>query len=74
MLSSIMEEVTQEEFEINFDHYMNQVENDKKEFLIRLPDGRAVAMIPAYEELKDVWETLGKKFKDEHDETSESIT
>jgi len=70
----MMEEVTQKEFEINFDHYMNQVENEKKEFLIRLPDGRAVAMIPALDELKDVWDTIKDNFpmKDDH-ETSESL-
>ena len=63
-----MEEITQEEFEANFDHYMDQVENEKKEFMIRLPDGRAVAMIPALDELKDVWDTVKHKYpiKDEH--------
>jgi PHD/YefM family antitoxin component YafN of YafNO toxin-antitoxin module len=69
----MMEEITQEEFEVNFDFYMNQVENDKKEFLIRLPDGRAVAMIPALDELKDVWDTIKDEYpvKNDH-ETSES--
>jgi len=68
-----MEEVTQEEFEANFDLYMDQVENEKKEFLIRLPDGRAVAMIPALDELKDLWDTIKDKYpvKDDH-ETSDS--
>lgn len=66
-----MEEITQEEFESNFDFYMDQVENDKKEFLIRLPDGKAVAMIPALDELKDVWDNIVDKSKlsDDNDDS-----
>ena len=64
-----MEEITEKEFEENFDFYMEQVEKEKKEFIIRLPDGRAVAMIPALDELKDVWDNVIEKQKhsDEYD-------
>lgn len=67
-----MEEITEEEFESNFDFYMEQVEKEKKEFLIRLPDGRAVAMIPALDELKDVWDNIVDKSKLSDDDDSES--
>jgi PHD/YefM family antitoxin component YafN of YafNO toxin-antitoxin module len=48
-----MIEITQEEFESNFDAYMDRVENNKELFLIRLPDGRGVVMTPA-EELEEI--------------------
>lgn len=67
-----MEEITEEEFESNFDFYMEQVEKEQKEFLIRLPDGRAVAMIPALDELKDVWDNIVDKSKLSDDNDSES--
>jgi hypothetical protein len=41
-----MKEITQEEFENNFDHYMDLIEKEKTEFIIRLPDGKAVAALP----------------------------
>ncbi len=44
-----MIEITQDEFESNFDAYMDRVENNKELFLIRLPDGRGVVMTPAEE-------------------------
>jgi len=46
-----MIEITEEEFENNFDSYMNEVENNKKHYLIRLPDGRGVVMAPVDEEV-----------------------
>ncbi len=67
-----MEEITEEEFESNFDFYMDQVEKKKKEFIIRLSDGRAVAMIPALDELKDVWDNIVSKEKLSDDDTTES--
>ena len=42
-----MVEVTLEEFEKNFDAYMNRIENDKEEFLVRRQDGTAVVAMPA---------------------------
>ena len=43
-----MIEVTFEEFEKNFDSYMDRIEAGES-FLIRQPDGRAVVAVPAGE-------------------------
>ena len=48
-----MIELTQKEFEDNFDAYMDRVENNKEVFLIRLPDGRGVVMAPVEDNLID---------------------
>ena len=42
-----MTEVSVEEFEKNFDEYMDRIEKNGEEFLIRQPDGRAVVAVPA---------------------------
>jgi len=42
-----MTEVSVEEFEKNFDDYMDRIEKNGEEFLIRQPDGRAVVAVPA---------------------------
>jgi PHD/YefM family antitoxin component YafN of YafNO toxin-antitoxin module len=42
-----MVEVTFEEFEKNFDAYMDRIENNKEEFLVRKQDGTAVVAMPA---------------------------
>ena len=42
-----MVEVTLEEFEKNFDAYMERIENNKEEFVIRRSDGKAVVAVPA---------------------------
>ena len=42
-----MIEVTLEEFEKNFDAYMDRIEQNKEEFVIRRPDGKAVVAVPA---------------------------
>jgi hypothetical protein len=42
-----MIEVTELEFEKNFDAYMEMIENSKEEFLIRRADGTAVVAVPA---------------------------
>jgi len=42
-----MVEVTLEEFEKNFDAYMDRIENNKEEFLVRKEDGTAVVAMPA---------------------------
>tara|TARA_B000000441_G_C21671812_1_gene307809 strand:+ start:256 stop:468 length:213 start_codon:yes stop_codon:yes gene_type:complete len=49
-----MTEITAEEFEKNFDTYMDRIENGE-EFLVRQPDGRAVVAVPAnkLEQLQD---------------------
>jgi len=42
-----MIEVTVEEFEKNFDAYLDRIEKNGEEFLIRQPDGKAVVAVPA---------------------------
>jgi PHD/YefM family antitoxin component YafN of YafNO toxin-antitoxin module len=54
-----MIEITQDEFEKNFDAYMDQVENNKELFLIRMPDGRATVMMPA-DELDEITTEIGE--------------
>jgi len=47
---SKMIEVTVEEFEANFDEYMDAIENGAQ-YIIRMPDGRGVAAVPVSEEI-----------------------
>ena len=54
-----MTEVTEEEFEKNFDEYMDRIEGGE-EFLIRLPDGRAVAAVPVDEEIQKILDIMPK--------------
>jgi hypothetical protein len=42
-----MVEITVEEFEKNFDAYMERIEVNKEEFLVRKADGTAVVAMPA---------------------------
>jgi len=42
-----MVEITLEEFEKNFDAYMDRIEQNKEEFLVRKADGTAVVAMPA---------------------------
>ena len=58
-----MIEITQDEFEKNFDAYMDRVENDKELFLIRMPDGRATVMMPA-DELTEITTEIGELLND----------
>jgi len=58
-----MIEITQDEFEKNFDTYMDRVENDKELFLIRMPDGRATVMMPA-DELNEITTEIGELLND----------
>lgn len=51
-----MIEITAEQFEKNFDKYMDAIEAGE-EFLIRKEDGRAVVAVPAGE-LENIAETL----------------
>jgi PHD/YefM family antitoxin component YafN of YafNO toxin-antitoxin module len=44
-----MIEVTVEEFEKNFDAYMDRIENNKEKFLVKKSDGTAVVAVPAEE-------------------------
>ena len=54
-----MIEITQKEFEDNFDSYMDRVENHKELFLIRMSDGRATVMLPA-DELNEITTEIGE--------------
>ena len=44
-----MVEITLEEFEKNFDAFMDRIENNKESFLVRKSDGTAVVAVPAEE-------------------------
>ena len=54
-----MIEVTVEQFEKNFDEYLNAIENEGAEFLIRQPDGKAVVAVPAGK-LEQMTEDIGE--------------
>ena len=56
-----MIEITQEEFESNFDAYMDRVEKNQELFLIRLPDGRGVVMAPVDEETQEIFDEITEK-------------
>lgn len=49
-----MKEITEEEFEKNFDSYMDKIEAGET-FIIRMPDGRAVAAVPALDIADKEW-------------------
>ena len=53
-----MVEVTVEEFEKNFDAYLDRIEGGE-EFLIRQPDGKAVVAVPAGQ-LEQMVEAVGE--------------
>ena len=59
-----MTEITEAEFEKNFEKYMDRVEAGE-EFLIRLPDGRAVAAVPVDEEIQKILDIMPKIEYDE---------
>jgi PHD/YefM family antitoxin component YafN of YafNO toxin-antitoxin module len=50
-----MIEVTIEEFEKNFDSYMDRIEQKGEEFLVRKPDGTAVVAVPVTDELEALY-------------------
>jgi hypothetical protein len=56
-----MIEITQQEFEDNFDSYMDRVEKNQELFLIRLPDGKGVVMTPVADEMKDLFDDVVDK-------------
>lgn len=53
-----MTEVTEAEFERNFDDYMERIETNKEEFLIRRTDGSAVVAAPVTEEIEPLLEIM----------------
>lgn len=67
-----MVEVTVEEFEKNFDAYLDRIEGGE-EFLIRQPDGKAVVAVPAGQ-LEHLAEQVGEddwyNMYSQHDEAS----
>jgi PHD/YefM family antitoxin component YafN of YafNO toxin-antitoxin module len=56
-----MIEITQQEFEDNFDSYMDRVEKNQELFLIRLPDGKGVVMTPVADDIKDLFDDVVNK-------------
>ena len=56
-----MTEITQQEFEDNFDSYMDRVEKNKELFLIRLPDGKGVIMTPVGDDIKHLFDEVIEK-------------
>ena len=53
-----MIEVTVEEFEKNFDQYMQRIEQERETFLIRNEDGTGVVAAPVTEDLEKIVETM----------------
>ena len=51
-------EISQDEFENNFDKYMNLIENEQKHYLIRREDGSAVVAAPITEELEPLLDIM----------------
>jgi len=47
LLERTLTEISLEEFEKNFDAYMDRIEQNKEEFLVRKDDGTAVVAMPA---------------------------
>ena len=50
-----MIEITLEEFEKNFDAYMDRIEQNREEFLVRKSDGTAVVAVPMTDELEALY-------------------
>ena len=61
LISETMIEITQEEFEINFESYIDQVEKYQTVFLIRTPDGSAIALAPIDDSVKEILSNLPQK-------------
>ena len=53
-----MTEITEAEFERNFDDYMERIETNQEEFLIRRADGSAVVAVPATEQLEKILDIM----------------
>ena len=53
-----MTEITEEEFEKDFDNIMERIKNDREEFLIRRADGSAVAAVPVDEEIQKILDIM----------------
>ncbi len=55
---SEMIEVTEEQFQSDFDNYMEQIESNGTHYLIRRPDGTAVVAAPITEELEPLLDIM----------------
>jgi hypothetical protein len=55
---SEMIEVTEEQFQSDFDNYMEQIESNGTHYLIRRSDGTAVVAAPITEELEPLLEIM----------------
>tara|TARA_B100000035_G_C20697816_1_gene421319 strand:+ start:267 stop:491 length:225 start_codon:yes stop_codon:yes gene_type:complete len=53
-----MIEVSEEDFQSNFDSYMDQIENHGQHYLIRRSDGTAVVAAPITEELEPLLDIM----------------
>ena len=53
-----MREVTEEEFQANFDNYMDLIESQGEHFLVRRPDGSAVIAAPITEEIEPLLDIM----------------
>ena len=53
-----MIEVSEEDFQSNFDSYMDQIENHGQYYLIRRSDGTAVVAAPITEELEPLLDIM----------------
>ena len=53
-----MTEVSEEQFQANFDTYMDQIENHGAHYLIRRSDGTAVIAAPITEEIKPLLDIM----------------
>ena len=51
-----MIEITLEEFEKNFDAYMDRIEQNREEFLVRKSDGTAVVAVPMTDDLEALYQ------------------
>lgn len=58
MNTTEMTEVSEEEFQANFDTYMDQIENHGTYYLIRREDGSAVVAAPITEELEPLLDIM----------------
>jgi len=51
-------EISEEEFEKNFDQFMDLIENNNEHFLIRRKDGTAVVAAPITEEMQPLLDIM----------------
>ena len=67
-----MVEITFEEFEKNFDEYMDRIEQNKEEFLVRKEDGTAVVAMPAEQLNQAVSQMTDDEWYDMYSDHSEA--